>query len=357
MYRAMNIIAMVVVLAMGAWSQEVPEPPQQPTPAPTPAPAPRPRPRPMRSMHARTMMDEDAQHGRAYLGVDVSSVNSQRASELKLKDAHGVEVLMVDGDSPAGKAGLREHDVIQSFDGKPVGDSSDLQRLLSDSAPGKTAAVGIVRNGQPTSVNVTLASRQTMSMSDMRIEIPAMHITIPTMPEIPVMVMTQSWRRSGVQVESLSSQLREYFGAKSGEGILVRSVEKGSRAEQAGLKAGDVIVRVGNQRIGATDDFMRAMRDARGGNVQVGIIRDRREQSLSLNLPANGPGDGSEMRDLEINIPAGEIRAGMQDWAEQFRVEMKRNAEEWKREWRQQQKEWEKQQKEWEKDQKDLDKQ
>ena len=190
-------------------------------------------------------------------------------------------------------------------------------------------------------LNVTLASHEQMAFGhDMHIVIPRVNVTIPHIPEIPAFVMMQSWRRSGIQVENLNSQLGEYFGVKNGEGVLVRAVDKGSRAEQAGLKAGDVIVRVGNQRISGTDDFMRSLRDTRSGNVQLGIVRDRREQSLSMAVPASGPGDGSEMRDMEINIPVDEMRASMQDWSEKFRKDMEKNSKEWQKAWREQEKAW-----------------
>lgn len=274
-----------------------------------------------------------------------------------MKDARGVEVNYVDRDGPAGKAGLRDHDVIQSFDGKTVDDADDLRRYLRDSAPGKTVALGIVRNGQPMTVKTTLASHDWMAYGgeDMHIVIPRMNITVPRIPEIPAFVMMQSWRRSGIQVENLNTQLGEFFGVKNGEGVLVRSVDKGSRAEQAGLKAGDVIVRVGNNRIAGTDDFMRSLRDARGGTVQLGVVRDRREQSLSLALPPAGT-DGSELHDMEINIPAEEWSDNMQQWAREFRKDMQRNAREWRKAWEAQQKQWHEQMRDWDKD-KDNDRQ
>src|SRR5581483_4617763 len=64
----------------------------------------------------------------SYLGVFIRDVHPDRVSELKLKDQHGAEVTMVDRDGPAGKAGLKEHDVIVSFNGKPVDDADDLRR-------------------------------------------------------------------------------------------------------------------------------------------------------------------------------------------------------------------------------------
>ena len=64
--------------------------------------------------------NSDESGGNAYLGVDISDVSPDRVAELKLKDEHGVEITMVDEDAPAGKAGLRAHDVILSLNGNPI---------------------------------------------------------------------------------------------------------------------------------------------------------------------------------------------------------------------------------------------
>src|SRR5262245_7332841 len=60
---------------------------------------------------------EEGGGGSSYLGVDIADVTSERLSALKLKEEHGAEVTMVDQDAPAGKAGLKEHDVILSLNG------------------------------------------------------------------------------------------------------------------------------------------------------------------------------------------------------------------------------------------------
>ena len=88
--------------------------------------------------------------------------------------------------------------------------------------------------------------------------------------------------RSGLMVENLTPQLGEFFGAKNGNGVLVRSVEKGSRAEKAGLRAGDVITRVGDQPVHDTSDFTHALRSQSTGSVSVAVIRDKKEQTLTL---------------------------------------------------------------------------
>ncbi|PYX50356.1 MAG: hypothetical protein DMG79_06130 [Acidobacteria bacterium] len=99
------------------------------------------------------------------------------------------------------------------------------------------------------------------------------------------MVVVTSSARSGLMVENITPQLGEFFGVKNGNGVLVRSVEKGSRAEKAGIRAGDVIVKVNDQPVHDTSDFAHAVKSRSGNSVSVGVIRERKEQNLNLTLP------------------------------------------------------------------------
>ena len=111
---------------------------------------------------------------------------------------------------------------------------------------------------------------------------------MPPVPDIDVpvsVVVVHSSMRSGLMVENITPQLGEFFGVKNGGGVLVRSVEKGSRAEKAGIRAGDVVVRVNNENVNDTSDFTRALRSRSGTSLTLGIMRDKREQTLTLTLP------------------------------------------------------------------------
>lgn len=118
---------------------------------------------------------------------------------------------------------------------------------------------------------------------------------MPVMPEIDIpsiTVVTISQARSGLTVENMSPQLGEFFGVRSGNGVLVRSVEKGSRAEKAGFRAGDVIVKINDEPVHDTGDFSRSVRSRNGNSVNVGVIRDKKEQTLTLALPEKGQSGG-----------------------------------------------------------------
>lgn len=309
MNRAVLLTAILAVAGtMAAQTGEIPPPPPPPpqnapgTPAPPAAP-PKSRTRVYRYAPS-------APAGSSYLGVDVRSITPERAKELKLKTSQGVELTMVDQDGPAGKAGLDEGDVVVSYNGQPVQSADQLRGLIRDTKAGTTVSLGIVRNGNQQTVQATLANRAKMYSSDwpgaVHVEVPPIHVRIPEI-DIPAFVVSTSSRLSGATVENLSPQLGEYFGVKDGEGALVRSVEKGSKAEAAGLRAGDVIVRVDNDRVGSATEWTRLIRHHDSGSVKVGIIRDRREQTLSMTVPETTSDssfviDGPDMEQLRMQM-------------------------------------------------------
>ncbi len=226
----------------------------------------------------------------SYLGVDISDVTAERLSALKLKEEKGVEVTLVDQDAPAGKAGIKEHDVILTMNGTSIESGAQLRRMIHEIPPGRVVSFGLSRDGQPVTVKLQLANKHTefakgTKSKEFHFEMP----NIPSMPDIDIpainMVMVTSSARSGLMLENITPQLGEFFGVKNGNGVLVRSVEKGSRAEKAGLRAGDVIVKVNNQPVHDTSDFAHAVRSRSGESVAVGVVRDKKEQNLNLTLP------------------------------------------------------------------------
>lgn len=237
--------------------------------------------------------------GRSYLGVDIQDVTKDRMAALKLKEERGVEITMVDQDAPAGKAGLKEHDVILDFNGTAIESEEQLRRLLRETPPGRTVSIGISRDGNPMKISVQLGDRgkiEGMAHPKVvipRVEIPRVEIPRIEIPSYSFQIQTYSYVL-GVQTESLSRQLGEYFGVKDGEGILVRSVEKGSAAEKAGLKAGDVIVRADNEKVSDRGDLSHILRNHReGGKLTLVVVRDKREQTMVVDLPARNSGDSS----------------------------------------------------------------
>jgi serine protease Do len=224
----------------------------------------------------------------SYLGVDISDVTTERLAALKLKEEKGVEVTMVDQDAPAGKAGIKEHDVILSMNGTMIESGAQLRRMIHETPAGRVVTFGVSRDGQPITVKVQLADKHkefpAMSVPDIHINIPEIHVPDIDIPSINMVVVTTS-ARSGLTLENITQQLGEFFGVKNGNGVLVRSVEKGSRAEKAGFRAGDVIVKVNEEAVHDTSDFTHAVHSRDGKSVSVGVIREKKEQNLNLALP------------------------------------------------------------------------
>lgn len=266
----------------------------------------------------------DESGGTSYLGVDTRDITADRLGALHLKEEHGVEVTMVDQDAPAGKAGLKEQDVILTLNGAQVESVEQLRRMIRETPPGRVVTLGVSRNGQPMTVKVQLADRKSgfgygygfgagSDAKNFHFEMP----TLPTLPEIDVpvsIVVVHSSARSGLMVENLTPQLGDFFGAKNGQGVLVRSVEKGSRADKAGFRAGDVIVKINGEPIHDSGDFSHALRGRKDNSATISILRDKKEQTITLTLPERKEGDlfWESLDAPEINAQAQEELSKLQ---------------------------------------------
>src|SRR5450432_4084416 len=239
----------------------------------------------------------DESGGGSYLGVDTRDVTADRLTALQLKEEQGVEVTMVDQDAPAGKAGLKEHDVILTINSQSVESVEQLRRMIHEIPAGRTVEIGISRDGQLSTLKAQLVERNKTFGSEREfnwggvmppVNVPAINMprfNIPDMENFQTVVVMRSPSRSGLMVENLTPQLGDFFGVKSGDGVLVRSVEKGSRAETAGFHAGDVIVKVNGTAVNDCSDFTRLLKGHAENKASVTVLRDRKELNITITLP------------------------------------------------------------------------
>jgi serine protease Do len=248
---------------------------------------------PQPSSHPDVFYSED-ESGSSYLGVQTQDVTADRIGALHLKEERGVEITTVDQDAPASKAGLKEHDVILSVNDQKIESVEQLKRVIREIPAGRTISIGISRDGQPMTVKAQLAQRDKMDMGHSfnftmpPINVPAIHIPPINLPDMDFaggIVVMHSPARSGLMVENLTPQLGDFFGVKNGSGVLIRSVEKGSSGEQAGFRAGDVVVKIDGSAVNDCSDFTRLLRKRTANKASVTVMRDRREQTLTLTLP------------------------------------------------------------------------
>jgi len=226
----------------------------------------------------------------SFLGVGVREVDSERAKTLKLPGEFGVEITKVDQSSPAEKAGLKVGDVVQSYNGQRVEGTEQFVRMVRETPAGRSAQLGIIRNGSHQSIAASIGSRKPSNIivtEGKPWPTPNMRRDFEfVMPDVPK--ATMSWRSSmlGVEGEALGdSQLASFFGVK--QGVLVRSVIKDTAAEKSGIKAGDVIVKIDNEKIDAPRDITAAIRAARKDGkktIAVSLYRDRKETPLAVTL-------------------------------------------------------------------------
>jgi serine protease Do len=93
----------------------------------------------------------------------------------------------------------------------------------------------------------------------------------------------------GISAESLTDQLAEFFGVKDGKGVLVASVEESSAAAKAGIKAGDVIVGIDNEKVDSVRALLKALSDKTEGTMAVKLVRNRTEQTVNVTLEKREP--------------------------------------------------------------------
>lgn len=234
--------------------------------------------------------------GSGRIGVSVEDVDSADAKATK-----GVLVESVEEGSPADTAGLKKGDIVVEFDGERVRSVRQFTRLVSETPVGRQVAAVVMREGQRVSVNV--APRESTPFRDFEDgtwraleELRSYSRTLPVQPARPVPPRAPStpmaprppsferffWssgNQLGVTVNSLSDQLKDYFGTK--DGVLVTSVTEDSAAAKAGVKAGDVIVSVNGSTIEDAADLRQQMQRAdAGAEFTLNIVRDRKSMTL-----------------------------------------------------------------------------
>jgi serine protease Do len=240
-------------------------------------------PQPPEPGEHRELMFLDGRDSR--LGVMVQDVDATDTTG-------GARIDSVDRDSPAEKAGLKAGDVVVEYDGERVRSARQFTRLVQETPQGRQVTLAVLRDGKRQTLSATPDARAFsrdlridgdriqrdlergwQGLREFRMELPAMRFRMDHPFE--ELLTRSSRRRLGVSVDSMDDQLAEYFGASEG-GALVTSVEPGSAAEKAGLKAGDVITSIDGQRVRSAEQVVDAIRDVRDGDVTIEYLRDKK---------------------------------------------------------------------------------
>ncbi len=215
------------------------------------------------AMNAVRQLRDTGKVVRGQLGVRIQDVERGQAAELGLSRPAGAYVYSVENGSAAARAGIRPGDVIVRFNGREIGRSAELPPMVGAMAPGSRASLGLIRDGEPVDVVVTLSALDVAAATPQRDGRDAA-------PAAPA-----SGNALGLAVEALDAQARDALGLQPGEGVLVARVE-GLAARQAGIAPGDVILRVGRDDVGTVAQFDAAVADLGSGDEVRLLVRNTR---------------------------------------------------------------------------------
>lgn len=244
-----------------------------------------------------------------YMGVLVGDVDQETASRLRLREAHGAVVTLLDHDAPAAQAGIRVNDVVLEINGQHIENADQFSRALRELPAGRKLTIVVSRDGTQQTVTLELVDRKKMehdvwtrldSGSNGTSAAPSMSMVAGNgsgSADIPSggfhMPLFGSTLNVGAMVEPLTAQMAEYLGIKSG--LMVKQVAHKSEADAAGLKPFDIILKVGADSITTTADWDRTLRANQNKTVTVTVMRDRKQQTLVLQVDSRRRRSSTEM--------------------------------------------------------------
>lgn len=282
-----------------------------------------------------------------YLGVDIEDLTAAQRKAFHLPPQQGVAVAAVDHDAPAGQAGLRAQDVVLRIDGQPIHTAAQAHALLRKSKIGQTMTLTVLRNGKTLVRTVKLANRsllekqawsqhysvpappQTGAPSAMAAPAPqpaaknftpqstlsqpssqssnqpaAATAAKPAHPPAGFFSSTSSsfsktfgangllmsWLPgtnalyTGVELDPLGSQLAEFFGITDETGLLVKSVDPRSPGERAGLRAGDIVLKVDDVPMTSRSKWQHVVHADRNRLLLIQIQRNGHPVTLTMSV-------------------------------------------------------------------------
>ena len=214
-------------------------------------------------------------HG--YLGISMNDVTPDNSTFFNLPDATGAIVSQVTPDSPAGRAGLESGDVLREIDGKKITNGSMLQVTVSEMTPGTPITLGILRDGKPQTLHVTVGEFHASGSEEASNDEQG----------------AEQRGRLGLTVANLTPDLRQQFNVPDHvHGAVIESVRPGSAAEDAGLTAGDVILGVDRHPVEDADSFVNQLHSEPAGKDVLLLVWANGGQSYLVVHPDQNSENG-----------------------------------------------------------------
>ncbi len=222
--------------------------------------------------------EENDSQNSAFIGVSVNELNRHEKEELGLK--WGVRVLDVERKSPADQAGIEEDDIILSFEGEKVRRAFDLMEMVGEHKVGDLVGMEILRDKQKKVLKLTLAERK--GKRSYRFE---KFAEGDGKAPWHILEKMEKGAALGISIEEVDGDYAEYFAVKDKSAVLVRSLEKDGPAAKGGLKAGDVLLQIGDHKIEKIEDVHKILAKMKAGDkVEIAVMRHGKNQKLNLVL-------------------------------------------------------------------------
>jgi len=199
---------------------------------------------------------------RGQIGVTVSPVTTDAAAGFGLPDTRGALVVETQPGSAGEKAGIEPGDVIRAVDGTAIIQSSELPPLIGNKRPGTKVKLSIVRDGREREIEVTLS------------QLDADASRRPDSSDSAPPASRESSNVLGLVGQELNAAQRRQLGLGQDEGVGIARVET-REARQAGLRSGDVILRVGRTPVSSANALDRALRNVKPGQTVMLLVRSR----------------------------------------------------------------------------------
>ncbi len=201
---------------------------------------------------------------RGWIGVSIQELTPELAKSFGLKMTNGALVSSVSPGDPAERAGMKDGDIITSFDGKQINEMSDLPRIVAATPPGKTVEVKVLRDGHGKTLFIKVGTRTEEAEAGARAK-----------PE----KRTAVDKRLGISVQPLTRALAKELGSANAEGVVISDVKEDSPAWSAGLRKGDIIREIDRKRIKNMKDYAAAIKTASREDTVL-FLAERQGQTI-----------------------------------------------------------------------------
>lgn len=237
---------------------------------------------------ARFVADQLAKGGkvrRGYLGVSIRNAEDIAAAYGLPADTKGVLVdSIADPNTPGARAGLKAGDVITKFNGTPVTKSTELQRLVGSSPVGSQVTLTVLRDGGTVQLKATLEELPDLKSANTPNEAPNSGQSNPSAGGTSLAI-------PGLKARELTPEVARALNIKPTKGIVITNVEEDSPASDAGLRRGDVVLKVGQKSVNTIAqmqaEIKRILQLQTGDDKQVALRISRNGEDATVFVTVN----------------------------------------------------------------------